>query len=44
MRFDDLKLTTKSLLPLALTCLLFLGVTALGVHRIERSRPAATKI
>ncbi|WP_428989316.1 methyl-accepting chemotaxis protein [Methylocapsa aurea] len=35
MRFDDLKLTTKSLLPLALTCLLFLGVTALGVHRID---------
>jgi len=35
MRFDDLKLTTKSLLPLGLTCLLFLGVTALGVYRID---------
>jgi len=35
MRFDNLKLTTKSLLPLALTCLLFLGVTALGVHRMS---------
>ncbi|MBG0810700.1 HAMP domain-containing protein [Methylosinus sp. H3A] len=35
MRFDNLKLTTKSLLPLALTCLLFLGATALGVHRMS---------
>ncbi|TDX65746.1 methyl-accepting chemotaxis protein [Methylosinus sp. sav-2] len=35
MRFDNLKLTTKSLLPLALTCLLFIGVTGLGVHRMS---------
>ncbi|WP_400766421.1 methyl-accepting chemotaxis protein [Methylosinus sporium] len=35
MRFDDFKLTTKNLLPLALTGLLFLGVTALGVYRIQ---------
>jgi methyl-accepting chemotaxis protein len=35
MRFDDLKLTTKNLLPLALTCLLFLGTTLLGAYRMN---------
>jgi methyl-accepting chemotaxis protein len=34
MTFDDLKLTTKSLIPLGVTSLLFLAVTALGAHRV----------
>ena len=35
MSFDDLKLTTKSLIPLSVTSLMFLGVTALGIYRID---------
>jgi methyl-accepting chemotaxis protein len=34
MTFDDLGLTTKSLVPLGVTSLLFLGVTALGAYRV----------
>ncbi|MBU3889887.1 methyl-accepting chemotaxis protein [Methylosinus sp. KRF6] len=35
MRFDDMKLGAKSLLPLVLTCILFFGATALGVYRMN---------
>ncbi|MBY6243596.1 methyl-accepting chemotaxis protein [Methylosinus sp. Sm6] len=34
MTFDDLKLSAKSLVPLGVTALLFLGATALGAFRV----------